>query len=84
MVDDRKLYAPVTSQAPPASAPRFRAPLRRWTPLGPDESVLMDTSRPYAGEHSPLVKLNGVEARGIPKSPSFPPFSVTVYAFPAN
>ena len=25
----------------------------------------MDTNRPYTGDHAPLVKLNGAEARGI-------------------
>ncbi|MGA2482901.1 MAG: alpha-N-arabinofuranosidase [Candidatus Acidiferrales bacterium] len=66
MLDDRKFYYPVSSQAPAAeTAPRFGEAPRRWTPVGSDETVSMDTIRPYVGEHTPLVKLNGAEARGI-------------------
>ena len=66
MLDDRKFYYPVTSQAPaPGPAQGRRGPLRRWTPMGPEDAVVMDGKRPYAGEHAPLVKLNGAEARGI-------------------
>lgn len=66
MLDDRKFYYPITSRAPAAGpAQGRRAALRRWTPIGPDESVVMDGNRPYAGDHAPLVKLEGAEARGI-------------------
>ena len=68
MLDDRKFYYPITSQPPAAAADPARgrrAPLRRWTPIGPDESILMDSNKPYVGDHSPLVKLTGTEPRGI-------------------
>src|ERR1039458_6165999 len=66
MVDDRKFYYPVTSRAPaPGPAQGRRGPLRRWTPIGPDDAVVMDRARPYAGDQAPQVKLNGAEARGI-------------------
>ena len=62
MLDDRKFYYPVTSQAPaPGPAQGRRGPLRRWTPIGPDDAVVMDGKRPYAGDHAPLVKLNGAD-----------------------
>jgi alpha-N-arabinofuranosidase len=41
-----------------------RAPLRRWTPVGPEESVTMDRKAPYVGDHTPLVNL-GAEPHGI-------------------
>jgi alpha-N-arabinofuranosidase len=66
MLDDRKFYQPIA--APPSPAPptrgRFGA-LRRWTPVGPADSITMDPARPYVGDHSPLVKLNGAEPHGI-------------------
>ena len=64
MIDDRKFYYAVDSKtaAPPAS--RGRQP-HLWRPIGPDESVTMDRDHAYAGEHSPLVKLDGAAARGI-------------------
>ncbi|MGD0252684.1 MAG: alpha-N-arabinofuranosidase, partial [Verrucomicrobiota bacterium] len=66
MLDDRKFYYPVTSQVPAASTPaRGRFALRHWTPIGPDESVVMDANHPYVGEHTPLVKLDGTGPRGI-------------------
>jgi alpha-N-arabinofuranosidase len=68
MLDDRKFYWPVTSRPPAQPAgPAWsrRTPPRRWTPVGGDEFVTMDTSRPYTGDHSPLVRLSRGEARGI-------------------
>jgi alpha-L-arabinofuranosidase len=57
MLDDRKFYAPVVAAAPEPVA----EPSPRWTAVGPIESVVMDSTRPYVGEHSPLVKLDGTE-----------------------
>lgn len=66
MLDDRKFYNPITSEPQAASPSRGRrGMLRRWTPIGPAESVVMDTNRPFAGDHTPLVKLEGADARGI-------------------
>ncbi|MBZ5586282.1 MAG: alpha-N-arabinofuranosidase [Acidobacteriia bacterium] len=65
MLEDRKFYYPVTARPAAAPAQPRRGPVRRWTPIGPDESIVMDTNRPYVGDHSPLVKLNGAEPRGI-------------------
>jgi alpha-N-arabinofuranosidase len=70
MLDDRKFFNTITSQTPasaPSTAPvRFgRGALRRWMPIGPADSVVMDKDHPYVGEHSPLIKLNGDEPRGI-------------------
>jgi alpha-N-arabinofuranosidase len=68
MLDDRKFYFPITSRPPAEPAgPAWmrRAALRHWTPIGPDESVTMDTNLPYVGEHTPMVKLSPTEAHGI-------------------
>src|ERR1041384_2706482 len=65
MLDDRKFYYPISSEpsAPTASATqpgpfRGRKP-NRWSPIGPDSSVVMDSEHPYVGEHTPLIKLAG-------------------------
>jgi alpha-N-arabinofuranosidase len=66
MLDDRKFYHPVVSQMQTTNAVSGRrGQLRRWTPIGPDEFVTMDTSHPYVGDHTPLVKLDESAARGI-------------------
>ena len=64
MLDDRKFYFPITSHPPaePAGQPRFRhATLRHWAPIGADDFVIMDSDRPYTGDHSPQVKLEKVK-----------------------
>jgi alpha-N-arabinofuranosidase len=37
----------------------------RWNPIGPVDSVVMDTNRPFVGDHTPWIKLAGSEPRGI-------------------
>jgi alpha-N-arabinofuranosidase len=68
MLDDRKFFNPITATAEPqAPSPAWgrRGMLRRWTPIGPTNSIVLDTKSPFAGDHSPLVKLGGTGARGI-------------------
>jgi alpha-N-arabinofuranosidase len=66
MLDDRKFFYPVVDKEPEAAPGRFgRAPLRRWTAVGPADAVIMDSDRPFTGKHSPLVRLAGAEPRGI-------------------
>lgn len=65
MLDDRKFYHPMAPAGTPPPAPEDRRALRRWTIIGPAEAVDMDRERRYVGEHSPLVRLGGPEARGI-------------------
>jgi alpha-N-arabinofuranosidase len=71
MLDDRKFYFPITSKEPEGQAPagpmRGFAP-RRWTPIGPDESVVMDQDHPFVGEQSPRVELDTSTPRGIQQS----------------
>lgn len=68
LLDDRKFYHPVVEKAPepPASSsPMRRAPLRRWTTIGPSGHVVMDTHRPFVGKHSPKILLRGDEPVGF-------------------
>jgi alpha-N-arabinofuranosidase len=74
LLTDRKFFYPVSSNAPtppPVMAnaqgnPRFRrTPTRWWSPLGGNDAVSMDESAPYTGDHSPLVKLDAKEPRGV-------------------
>jgi len=49
MLEDRKFFNPITTKAPdapPVPAWRRRGPPRRWTPIGGDEAVVMDTKSP--------------------------------------
>jgi alpha-N-arabinofuranosidase len=77
MLDDRKFYYAV--QPKPAEDPsagqrgfggfgpgrRRNVGPGRWNPIGPVDSVVMDRSNPFVGEHTPLIKLAGDEPRGI-------------------
>ena len=76
MLDDRKFYYAVTNK--PAEDLQRRPARRvwrvsgrrnvgpgRWNPIGPVDSVVMDTSNPFVGDHTPLIKLAGEEPRGI-------------------
>jgi hypothetical protein len=47
MLDDRKLYFPISSDKPPGSDRAVargpgRMPLRKWRPVGPDDVVVTD------------------------------------------
>lgn len=74
MLDDRKFYYSVA----PASANnangqgqfggfgrRRGAGPGRWNPIGPVDCVVMDTTNPFVGDHTPLITLAGSEPRGI-------------------
>jgi alpha-N-arabinofuranosidase len=77
MLDDRKFYYAV--QPKPADDPDARnrgadgfgggrrrgVGPGRWNPIGPVDSVVMDTNQPYVGDHTPWIKLAGSEPRGI-------------------
>jgi alpha-N-arabinofuranosidase len=77
MLVDRKFFYPVavTAPAPPpvmgnaAGNPRFRrTPTRWWAPIGGEDVVIMDTKAPFAGDQTPLVKLDGKVPRGFGQS----------------
>lgn len=76
MLEDRKFYYavqlkpaedPNASQRGPDGGPGRRRNVGpgRWNPIGPVDSVVMDTSNPFVGDHTPLIKLAGSEPRGI-------------------
>jgi alpha-N-arabinofuranosidase len=68
MLDDRKFYYPVRVEPPAPVA--GRGPMRgrkpnHWRPVGADDTVVMDRSQPYVGDHTPLIRLDNKEQRGI-------------------
>ncbi len=77
MLDDRKFYYDVmlkpaedpnvSQRGPGGFGPGRRRNVGpgRWNPIGPIDSVVMDTSNPFVGDHTPLIKLAGDEIRGI-------------------
>ena len=67
MLDDRKFYSPINSHPPtePTGPSWRRMTVRHWKPVGDDQFVVMDTNRPYVGEHTPQVTLSSSEAHGI-------------------
>ena len=73
MLDDRKFYSPIDlkSEAQSAGAPnpiRLRMQYKKWRPIGPDDSISMDPRRPFVGEHSPEIKVEGTTPHGILQS----------------
>ena len=73
MLDDRKFYFPITPEEPQAAAPAQGGPfrnmqLRKWHPLGPAESVVMDKLQPFVGEQSPRIELDVAASHGIRQS----------------
>ena len=77
MLDDRKFYFDVmlkpaedpnaNQRGPGGFGPGRRRNVGpgRWNPVGPVDSVVMDTKNPFVGDHSPGIKLTGSEPRGI-------------------
>jgi alpha-N-arabinofuranosidase len=69
MLDDRKFYNPITAQdiapAGRGGRGRFGGAPRRWIPVGPAESITMDTRHAYVGDQCPAVALSAGEPRGI-------------------
>ena len=66
MIDDRKFYYKVGSTTEPRAARGQQS--NPWQPIGPDESVTMDTDNTYSGKQSPLIQLAGSVPRGITQS----------------
>jgi alpha-L-arabinofuranosidase len=69
LLDDRKFYFPISSTDPQtATRPQgnpMRMQLRKWRPIGPDDTVAMDPDHPFVGEHSPRIQLDPSTAHGI-------------------
>ena len=72
MLDDRKFYYPITSKVDDTahrSGGGFRGmQLRKWRPVGPDESVEMDKEQPFVGDQSPRIQLDAATPHGIQQS----------------
>ncbi|HEY9154099.1 MAG TPA: alpha-N-arabinofuranosidase [Opitutaceae bacterium] len=74
LLDDRKFFYDVavakpdqTLKATPGSRmfDRSDGGPGRWNPVGPADSVSMDTENPFVGDHTPRVTLAGNDPRGI-------------------
>ncbi|HEV2325168.1 MAG TPA: hypothetical protein VGS10_14550, partial [Terracidiphilus sp.] len=66
MLTDRKFANPITNAAPPATNSFFRRFMGEpWKPIGPEGTVEMDTMNPFVGAHSPRIRLDGSQPRGI-------------------
>ena len=72
MLDDRKFYYPILPAVshPAKTGPAFfrGMQLRKWHPIGPAQSVTMDTTNPFVGKHSPQVQLDPATPHGISQS----------------
>jgi alpha-N-arabinofuranosidase len=72
MLDDRKFYYPILPAVshPASTGPAFfrGMQLRKWHPMGHAQSVTMDTTAPFVGEHSPEVQLDPTTPNGILQS----------------
>ena len=69
MLTDRKFANPITSAVAASTNSFFRRFLGEpFKPVGPEGTVEMDTVQPFVGKHSPRVKLDGSEPRGIQQS----------------
>ena len=64
VLDDRKFFYPVDNQPVPAGARPGRGPGHKWTPMA-GSRVTMDRVRPYVGDQSPVIDVNGSEPRGL-------------------
>lgn len=70
LLDDRKFYFPVVPAKPETGRrhSRFGRPLRKWTPVGGEEFVVMAPEHAYVGEHSPRINVEGATPRGVEQS----------------
>jgi alpha-N-arabinofuranosidase len=72
MLDDRKFYFPITAAEPEPTARQqggpFRMRLRKWHPVGPEASVMMDKNQPFVGDQSPRIVLDSATPHGIRQS----------------
>jgi alpha-L-arabinofuranosidase len=67
MIDDRKFFGPILEREPDPTSqgPSWRGRTRSWIRIGNADAVTLDSSDAYAGEHSPLLRLNGSSATGF-------------------
>ncbi len=68
VLDDRKFYHAIDSKPAPKAEGRRNRESNKWIPVGPDAGVVMDTTAPWVGAHSPRIQLAGAAPRGIAQS----------------
>jgi alpha-N-arabinofuranosidase len=66
-LDDRKFYYGVLAERDRKPDDRRGAMgyMEKWVAIGPVSAIALDTERPYVGEHSPVVTLDGAQERGM-------------------
>ncbi|TWH02732.1 MULTISPECIES: alpha-L-arabinofuranosidase [Pseudoxanthomonas] len=66
-LDDRKFYYGVLAERPRKPDDRRGAMgfMEKWVAVGPVSAIALDTERPYVGEHSPVVTVDGSQERGM-------------------
>src|SRR5690606_9537805 len=64
---DRKFYYGVVAKREEKPADRRGAMgfMEKWVAIGPVSAIALDTERPWVGEHSPVVTLDGSQERGM-------------------
>lgn len=66
MLTDRKFANAITNAPAAPVNPFFRRFMGEpWRPVGPKESIAMDSLNPFVGSHSPRITLDNSEPRGI-------------------
>lgn len=73
LIEDRKFYFPITSATPSRSRQQVGGPPRgpqpqRWHPIGPDDAISMDKEKPFVGDQSPRIALEGSTEHGVGQS----------------
>ena len=65
LIGDRKFFYPINNN--PVQTPRNSRSNNygRWTPIGPEDQVLMDRTRAYSGVHAPRILLDASTPQGI-------------------
>src|SRR5213082_2472320 len=70
MLDDRKFYFPISSNAPESESQTPGGPsrgrqLRHWRPVGPDGAIVMQRDQAFVGEQSPRIQMDGSSPHGV-------------------
>jgi len=73
MLDDRKFYFPISSNAPESESQTPGGPsrgrqLRHWRPVGPDGAIVMQRDQAFVGEQSPRIQMDGSSPHGVRQS----------------
>ena len=65
LIGDRKFFYPVNNNPEQVPANGRRNLYGRWSPIGPEDRVVMDRTHAYSGEHAPRIRLDASTPYGI-------------------